>query len=391
MLEEERKYEVDAAFRLPDLTDCVPEDGRLIARPPQKLRATYYDTTDLRLARSGASLRYRRGDDEPWTVKLPTDAPGVRNEISMPGPPSAVPDRLLELALSYTRGAPVSPVVTLNTVRRAYQLCDREDRVAVEVVDDTVSVADGRRVALKFREIEVERKAGKAKLLDVVEAALRDAGAATGRLHPQTRPGPGAGGDRATRLAGAAGPPAQASHGRRRGPVRAATRHRPHRHPRPPGPAARRGGRRRHRGAPDAGGCAAGCAATCARSRRCWRASGPRRCAASSDGSPARSAPPATPRCCGRGCAGPRPTDALAPLDEVSVARIDADLTARHEDALHALDKEMSTERYHRAAGRAAGRGDRAAPRAAGRRAGRPGAAESGRPAVAAVRVRRQR
>src|SRR4029453_764886 len=101
---------------------CAPDGGRLIVRPPTKLRATYYDTADLRLARAGASLRFRRGDDEPWTGKLPTDAPGVRNEISLPGPPSAVPDRLLELALSYTRGAAVRPVVTLGTVRRAYQL-----------------------------------------------------------------------------------------------------------------------------------------------------------------------------------------------------------------------------------------------------------------------------
>ncbi len=31
-------------------------------------------------------------------------------------------------------------MIVLNTVRHAYQLCDRDDRVAVEVVDDTVSV-----------------------------------------------------------------------------------------------------------------------------------------------------------------------------------------------------------------------------------------------------------
>jgi len=185
MLEEERKYEVDAAFRLPDLSECAPEDGRLVVRPPQKLRATYYDTADLRLARSGASLRFRRGDDEPWTVKLPTDAPGVRNEISMAGGPAAVPERLLDLVTVYARGAPMAPVTVLSTVRRAYQLCDREDRVAVEVVDDAVSVLEGRRVALKFREIEVERKAGKAKLLDRVEVALRDAGAVAGEFTPK--------------------------------------------------------------------------------------------------------------------------------------------------------------------------------------------------------------
>lgn len=185
MLEEERKYEVDAAFEVPDLTGCAPADGRVIVRPPMKLRATYYDTADLRLARMGASLRYRRGDDEPWTVKLPTDAPGVRNEISMPGPPSVVPERLLELVTVYTRGAPVAPAVVLNTLRRAYQICDRDDRVAVELVDDSVSVLDGRRIALRFREIEVERKAGRAKLLDQVETVLHDAGALVGDFTPK--------------------------------------------------------------------------------------------------------------------------------------------------------------------------------------------------------------
>jgi CHAD domain-containing protein len=185
VLEEERKYEVDAGFRLPDLTECAPDGGRLIVRPPQKLRATYYDTPDLRLARAGASLRYRRGDDEPWTVKLPTGAPGVRNEISQTGPAQEPPGRLLDLVTVYTRGAAVEPVTVLNTVRHAYQLCDRDDRVAVEVVDDTVSVSDGRKVVLKFREIEAERKAGKAKLLDTVEVALRDAGATVGEFVPK--------------------------------------------------------------------------------------------------------------------------------------------------------------------------------------------------------------
>src|SRR5258705_2071130 len=94
VLEEERKYEVEAGFTLPDLSECVPDGGRLIVRPPQKLRATYYDTTDLRLARAGASLRFRRRDDEPWTGKLPTDAPRVRNEISMNGPAARPPERL---------------------------------------------------------------------------------------------------------------------------------------------------------------------------------------------------------------------------------------------------------------------------------------------------------
>jgi CHAD domain-containing protein len=185
VLEEERKYEVAAGFTMPDLSECVPEGGRLIVRPPRRLRAIYFDTTDLRLARAGACLRYRRGDDEPWTVKLPTEVAGARTEVSMAGPAGTPPERLLDLVTVYTRGAPVAPVVTLTTIRQAYQLCDREDRVAVEVVDDTVTVPDGRRVALKFREIEVERKAGRARLLDRVEVALRDAGALVGDFTPK--------------------------------------------------------------------------------------------------------------------------------------------------------------------------------------------------------------
>ncbi len=185
MLEEERRFGVAAGFRLPDLAPCVPDGGRLIVRPQTKLRATYYDTADLRLARAGAWLRFRRGDDEPWTVRLPIDAADIRNEIAMTGPASAVPDRLRDLVTVYPRGAALAAVATLNTVHQAYHLCDRDDRVVVEVVDDTVTVPEGRRVALKFRALEVRRRAGKAKLLDQVEAVLRDAGATAGELEAE--------------------------------------------------------------------------------------------------------------------------------------------------------------------------------------------------------------
>ena len=81
MVEEERKYDVGPDFAVPDLSGAVPAGGRVVPLPPVTLTATYYDTEDLRLARSGASLRYRRGDAEPWTVKLPTGSVGVRHEI----------------------------------------------------------------------------------------------------------------------------------------------------------------------------------------------------------------------------------------------------------------------------------------------------------------------
>ncbi len=184
MLEEERKYQVDAQFTLPDLAGCVPVGGRLIERPTHKLRATYYDTHDLRLARAGAFLRHRRGDDEPWTVKLPTRTPGTRAEISVNGSSSSVPKRLLDLVTAITRGHPIAQVAVLVTHRRAVQLCDRDDRVAVAVVDDAVSVLHDNRIVGKFREIEVERRAGRAHLMDMVEAALCAAGAVGGTFAP---------------------------------------------------------------------------------------------------------------------------------------------------------------------------------------------------------------
>lgn len=86
MVEEERTYEVDAAFVVPHLAACLPSGGQAVARRSRALRATYYyDTADLRLTRHGASLRLRRGDRLPWTVKLPTDVPCVSRPWSRLG------------------------------------------------------------------------------------------------------------------------------------------------------------------------------------------------------------------------------------------------------------------------------------------------------------------
>ncbi|MBM3660928.1 MAG: CYTH domain-containing protein, partial [Actinobacteria bacterium] len=68
--EREFKITVEPAWELPAV------DGAVEAGPPvsREQLATYYDTADLRLARAGASLRYR--DDDGWTVKLPAGEPG---------------------------------------------------------------------------------------------------------------------------------------------------------------------------------------------------------------------------------------------------------------------------------------------------------------------------
>ncbi|MEO3744647.1 CYTH and CHAD domain-containing protein [Plantactinospora sp. B5E13] len=185
MVEEERKYDVPPEFVLPDLADLAPPGGRVVELPPVTLTATYLDTADLRLARAGASFRHRRGDDLPWTVKLPTDAPGVRHEISRAGRAKHPPDDLVALLTAVTRGAGLRPATVVRTVRRIHEVRDDADRLLAEVADDAVSVLDGKRIRSTFREIEVERKAGDRKLLDRLATALTGAGARTGEFVPK--------------------------------------------------------------------------------------------------------------------------------------------------------------------------------------------------------------
>ncbi|MGK5738816.1 CHAD domain-containing protein [Micromonospora sp. URMC 103] len=185
-MEEERKYEVDDTFVLPDLSATAPTGGRVRARPPATLVATYVDTADLRLARAGVSLRRREGDELPWTVKLPTDAPGVRQEISRPGPAGDPPGDLAGLVTVHSRGAPLAPAVVVRTERHAYEVTGPDGEVLAEVVDDrvTTSTPDGS-VTGAFRELEVERKAGDRGLLDRVGTVLGDAGARGGSFVPK--------------------------------------------------------------------------------------------------------------------------------------------------------------------------------------------------------------
>ncbi|BCJ66924.1 CYTH and CHAD domain-containing protein [Polymorphospora rubra] len=185
MLEEERKYEADPAYAVPDLAPALPDGGRVVELPPATLTATYLDTPDLRLARAGASLRHRKGDPSPWTVKFPADLPGRRHEVSRPGRPGRVPAELSALVTAYSRGTELARVAVVRTVRRAYELRDADGRLLAEVADDAVSVLDGRRVRATFREIEVERGDGDTELLDRVEAVLCGAGARAGGFTPK--------------------------------------------------------------------------------------------------------------------------------------------------------------------------------------------------------------
>src|SRR5262245_13783312 len=129
MLEEERKYDVGVDFALPGLRAAVPKGGTVVPLPAKTLRATYYDTETARLARAGISIRYRSGErgKDPWTVKLPTNgAAEARDEITRPGTARTMPADLVALLTAYHRGAPLVPAVTIRTLRRAYELRNKD-------------------------------------------------------------------------------------------------------------------------------------------------------------------------------------------------------------------------------------------------------------------------
>jgi inorganic triphosphatase YgiF len=156
-LEREAKYVVDPDFEMPDLS--APGDGlRGHEIDTERFVSTYHDTADLRLVRWGGSLRMRTG--QGWTVKLPHAADGVvlaRREVVFEGSAGGPPPEAIDLVRGIVRGARLEPVARLETVRRRICLAAGEDaRPVAEVVDDAVSVLDGRRVVDRFREIEVE-------------------------------------------------------------------------------------------------------------------------------------------------------------------------------------------------------------------------------------------
>ena len=186
-IEREVKLAASPTFRMPPLDD-LGDDVLVIPHDPARLETVYFDTEDLRLARWGISLRHRQG--QGWTVKLPPEGDGVmlsRGEFAFPGEdPSSPSGEAIDLIRAYVRTATLRPVVRLRTIRRTTRLLDFDDHGLGEVVDDEVSVLTGRRVAARFRELEVEITDDTPDgLLDEVLRRLREAGA--GAADPTTK------------------------------------------------------------------------------------------------------------------------------------------------------------------------------------------------------------
>ncbi|MFJ8104596.1 CHAD domain-containing protein [Streptomyces sp. NPDC096132] len=172
----ERKYESDDSG-LPDLTG-VAGVASVLDKGTADLDATYYDTSDLRLASASITLRRRTGgSDAGWHLKLPV-GPGTRDEIRAPLS-DTVPDELAGLVRSRVREGQLVAVVRLRSARDVRDLVDADGRLLAEASVDTVRAQRlfGGEGSAQWSEIEVElADGGDPALLDKVEKRLRKAG-----------------------------------------------------------------------------------------------------------------------------------------------------------------------------------------------------------------------
>ncbi len=179
--ERELKLAAPGSFVVPDLSDDGLGVLAMQELPELLLTSTYYDTADLRLARSGITLRYRTGEEDgpAWTLKLRVQGRDVseRDEHSFRGPADAIPTQAADLVTALVRSAPIQAVASLETRRKRWMLCGQDDQALAELADDQVSVLDGMRVVARFRELELESRGPDLSALRPIANRLRRAGA----------------------------------------------------------------------------------------------------------------------------------------------------------------------------------------------------------------------
>ncbi len=166
-LEREIKLTAGEGFIFPEIVG---------ARLPERVFiSTYHDTPDLRLARSGVTLRHRvESGTGVWQLKLPRG--DARLELELPGQASIPPAELVELLPAHLQGSELVAVARLRTRRETIHAR------GAEIVDDSVSVLEGQRVVRRFREIEIELVDGDEQDLQRLVGEMRRSGAIEERV-----------------------------------------------------------------------------------------------------------------------------------------------------------------------------------------------------------------
>lgn len=187
----ERKYDLAADRPIPPLVPVGPVTNQAEPRV-DVLDATYFDTSDFRLAQAGITLRRRLGgSDEGWHLKLPVGE-DRREELRLPlaGKPDKVPGALAKLVRAHTLGAKLVQAAHLRTERTSYALLDAEGRELATLTDDVVTgEAGGEKAHLdRWREIEIELSPGAdPEVLESLDRAVLEAGAERSRWPSKLR------------------------------------------------------------------------------------------------------------------------------------------------------------------------------------------------------------
>jgi CHAD domain-containing protein len=179
MTEQEDKFDVDSDWVLPQLTELVPDGGRL-DQETRKLDNTYFDTPGAGLRSFGITLRRRVGGSETgWQLKVPSGT--ARTELQSGSRAKTLPSALGDGVEGLLAGESLDPVATIVTTRTAYRILNADGELVLEVADDQVESGppDGKSLLHSWREVEVELgPAGKKKDLKRARKLLEDAGAA---------------------------------------------------------------------------------------------------------------------------------------------------------------------------------------------------------------------
>jgi inorganic triphosphatase YgiF len=184
-IETERKFEVSPDFVVPDLSGVGP--GLTVTEPELRLlAASYFDTSDQRLAAAKITLRRRTGGpDEGWHLKLPVGGDS-RRELQVPlgDGDEAVPRRLASLVTDTAGGEELGEVASIETRRTVRRILAADGAELAELADDQVTgrarnpSGTASPAPQEWREIEVELlSAGTPEILAAVAGRLLAAGA----------------------------------------------------------------------------------------------------------------------------------------------------------------------------------------------------------------------
>ena len=192
-----RHREVECKFDVDDVKPTPSFDGAAAVadvkrKPPQTLRAVYFDTPGGDLAAHRVTLRRRTGGtDAGWHLKLPAgivEHTEIRTELGG-GDDAEVPAALRDVVLAIVRDRPLQVVARITNHRTIDVLYDRDGAPIAEFCDDRVSaVAAGEDNEQHWREWELElaEEAFKSRatdegLLAQLSKLLLDAGAQPAR------------------------------------------------------------------------------------------------------------------------------------------------------------------------------------------------------------------